>query len=217
MLAAQSPASPADSKNGDSKNGGSRQVDSKRADSQGSETPLDVGSSEYYPLEIGSEWQYEIGDRVVSARVTKHEKIGEQGAAKVDSFLGEQLISSEHIAVRSDGVYRTAFGGAVPTKPVMILKLPPKDGDVWAVETEIDGNKIKGSARTDAEKLDLPAGKFEAFRVSGNYTVTAPDGTTQEPAFKFWFAEGTGVVRLSTKTPDGEVVLNLKSFRRGKR
>jgi len=182
----------------------------------GQDAPVALGKSGFYPLEIGSEWRYEINGKAVVARVTKHEKMGENPAGKVDSFLDDKLISSEHIAVLSDGVYRVAFGGEVPTKPVMILKLPPKDGDVWAVDTEISGSTIKGSARCDFEKVKVPAGDFDAYRVRGTYAVTTKDGQVSNPEFTFWFADGTGVVKLGTKSGESDVVLELKSFQKGK-
>ena len=86
----------------------------------------------------------------------------------------------------------------------------------WARRIEVLRSFARFCLRTDAETIEVPAGKFDAFRVTGNYTVTLPDGTTQEPSFKFWFADGTGVVRLSTKTPGGEVVLDLKAYRPAK-
>jgi hypothetical protein len=181
------------------------------------DAPVVVGKSDFYPLDLGSEWTYDINGQTVVARVTKHEKIGEHAAGKVDSFLGKQKLSSEHIAVLADGVYRVAFDGAVADKPVMILKLPPKDGESWTVDTSISGNTIKGTARCDKEAIEVPAGKFDAFRVTGSYTVTAADGSTQTPSFTFWFAEKTGVAKLGTGAAGSEVMLNLKSFERGKK
>lgn len=175
-----------------------------------------VGRSQFYPLELGTEWQYEGQGRTITVRVTKHENIDGRGAAKVDSYMNEKLIASEHITVTKDGVYRASFGGDVPTKPVMILKLPPKDGEGWDVETAIAGTKIRGTAGCRSEKLELPAGKFDAYRVSGQYILTTADGTETEAAFQFWFAEGTGIVKMATATPNGEVVMKLKSFQRGK-
>jgi hypothetical protein len=179
--------------------------------------PVVVGRSGFYPLEIGSEWRYEFNEKTVVARVTKQEKMGGHAAGKVDSFIDGKLISSEHIAVTKEGVYRVAYDGAVPTQPVMILKLPPKDGEVWAVETEISGSKIEGSARCDLEKVTVPAGEFDAYRVRGTYAVTAPDGKVSNPEFTFWFADGIGVVRLGTKAGDTDVILNLKSFKKGEK
>jgi hypothetical protein len=174
-----------------------------------------VGQSGFYPLAIGSEWRYEINGKTVVARVSKQEKMGGHAAGKVDSFLEDRLLSSEHIAVTKEGVFRVAFDGAVPTKPVMILKLPPKDGEVWAVETEISGSKIEGSARCDFEKVKVPAGEFDAYRVRGTYAVTAPDGKVSNPEFTFWFADGTGVVKLGTKSGGNDVILELQSFKKG--
>jgi hypothetical protein len=193
-------------------------------DSKGSTAPAGagepavvVGRSGYYPLEVGSEWRYELNGKTVVARVTKQEKMGGHAAGKVDSFIDGKLVSSEHIAVTDEGVYRVAFDGAVPTKPVMILKLPPKDGEVWAVDTGISGSKIKGSARCDLEKVKVPAGEFDAYRVKGSYTVTLPDGKEQNPEFTFWFADGTGVVRLGTKAGDNDIILDLESFKKGEK
>jgi|GEM_PF-511116 len=219
-LAGAEPALPANFQDGanskggaDSKGAAEPKISAKPKDDA---EPVVVGRSGYYPLEVGSEWRYGINGQTVVARVTKHEKIAGHAAGKVDSHLGERLLSSEHIAVTPEGVFRVAFDGSVPTKPVLILKLPPKDGDVWAVETKMEGNVIKGSARCDREKVKVPAGEFDAYRVSGHYVVTTPDGTELKPEFTFWFAEGTGVVKLGTKSGDSEVVLGLESFKKGK-
>ena len=192
--------------------GQASQADSKQADKT-----LEVGRSGFYPLEVGSEWRYAINDRNVVARVTKHEQIAGHSAGRVDSFLDDKLLSTEHIAVTAEGVFRVAFSGEAATKPVMILKLPPKDGEVWAVDTEISGSKIKGSARCDREKLTVPAGEFDAYRVRGTYAVTTPDGKVSNPEFTFWFADGTGVVKLGTKSGDSDVILELRSFKKGEK
>jgi hypothetical protein len=182
----------------------------------GQDAPVAVGRSGFYPLDLGTEWTYELEGKTVTARVTKHEKMGDLATGKVDTFVADELVSTEHIAVLADGVYRVAFGGEVAAKPVMILKLPPKDGEVWSVETSIAGSRIKGAARCDRENVKTPAGEFDAYRVKGSYTVTAPDGTEANPEFTFWFADGTGVVKLGTKAGDGNVVLELKSYRKGR-
>src|SRR6185312_16122495 len=83
-------------------------------------------SSAYFPMEVGTTWSYRVGESRFKVKVTKHEKIGDVMAAKLETFGDkDKLISSEHVAVTSDvdgqKVVRVAEQGKVLTPPVAFL------------------------------------------------------------------------------------------------
>ena len=67
-------------------------------------------------------------------------------------------IVNEHIAVRSDGIYRTSFNGIQVDRPVKILPLPAKAGDRWTVEAKVGTDTIKGEMRTTEETVQILSG-----------------------------------------------------------
>src|SRR5437763_15343656 len=76
-----------------------------------------VGESPYYPTKIGSTWTYRLGDKKITAKVTKHEQKGGYMCALVESTIDGNPAASEHIAVTKEGLVRTSYGGQVPDKP----------------------------------------------------------------------------------------------------
>src|SRR5947209_10767141 len=119
--------------------------------------------SPYYPLKKDTTWTYKVMGNSIVMKVTGSDKDG----TKVETIVNGKAIASEHIIVKDDGVYRTQINGQKPDAPVRFLKLPPKAGESWEVDTKIQGQAIKGKFETSNEEVTVTAGKYKTLKVEG--------------------------------------------------
>jgi hypothetical protein len=168
--------------------------------------------SPYYPLAVGNTWVYAVGETTTRMRVTRHEKVGDTVCALIETERDGKVVAREHIAATGDGVYRYTANGTLVDQPVCILRLPPKPGDTWKIDTKVGNVSIKGNFTTGSGKVEVPAGKYTTV------TTRMEDGLIgeQKISFTYHFAEGVGMVKQTAKTGGREFVLELKSFEKGK-
>lgn len=166
----------------------------------------------YYPLKVGTRWQYKVGANSLAVKVVKHEKIGDVTCALLETSRDDQVLAAEHIGVKADGVYRYTIGPLKPDPPFRILKLPAKVGDTWKVDTKIGVQELKGSFTVGEAEVTVPAGKYKTLTVASS-GLESPDGAgnTVKFVFKFWFAEKVGMVKQTVQIGDRpEVVIELE-------
>jgi hypothetical protein len=179
-----------------------------RADDGPDETP-------YYPLKVGTTWTYRDADAPGAAKVVvkvvKHEKVGDVLCARVETHSGGKASGFEHVAVTKDGVYRHSINGLRPDKPLLLLKLPPQKGDEWPVAGKLGGETFAGTMATAEETVTVPAGKYQAFVVSGKVRVGDATLTTEHA-----FVKDVGVARIRTEVKGQAVRLELEKFEPGK-
>jgi hypothetical protein len=179
-----------------------------RADDGPGETP-------YYPLKVGTTWTYRDADAPAAAKVVvkvvKHEKVGDVPCARVETHSGGKATGFEHVAVTGDGVYRHSINGLRPDKPLLILKLPPQKGDEWPVAGKLGSETFAGTMTTAEETVAVPAGKYQAFVVSGKVRVGDAALTTEHA-----FVKDVGVARIRTEVKGQAVRLELEKFELGK-
>lgn len=167
------------------------------APARGQEKPKD--ENPYFPLKEGSVWNYKTSDgpRVV-VKLTGFEKKGEDVCAKLEWRRGPDLIATEYIAVRKDGVYRSEFAGGKMDPPMPFLKSeadsakPPKPGENWKYKGNIDKDKVEASFVVGEEKgLKVPAGTYDTI------TVTCKDLKidTNDVVITYYFAAKVGLVK----------------------
>src|SRR5262245_48437537 len=113
---------------------GTQQPDTQQPDKDkplGSETP-------YYPLTVGTQWSYQVGDHRVTVRVARAEVVEiKMLKPDADKKLREETVKvqgyqiesrsdagtqSETVAVLEDGVYRVSAAGREVVPPVCFLK-----------------------------------------------------------------------------------------------
>src|SRR5215211_9090668 len=83
-------------------------VASARAQEKKDEQP----TTEYYPTKVGTSWTYKLGENKFTMRVAKADEINKQPCVKVEMVDPQgKVMASEHVQVKSDGVYRLAFEG----------------------------------------------------------------------------------------------------------
>jgi len=182
--------------------------DKDKAAAKAAETP-------YYPLQVGNTWNYRAGENRFAMRVAKHEKVGDTMTARVEMLVDGKVRSSENIGVTADGVYRYAYsttGSAAEDKPatppVRFLKLPPKKGDTWEVNSKCGNDTIKGTLKAGEETVSVPAGKYEALTSSCD--KMSAGGT--DIALTYYFAQNVGVVRQVIEAGGQKVVFELDKF-----
>jgi hypothetical protein len=161
----------------------------------------------YYPLKAGNTWDYRLGQRQLTTRVTGAEPIGKDTYAVLETS-GEGKAVVEKITVLADGVYRAFADGMTITPPLCVLKLPVKAGETWSVKATAGGLDVTGTFTAREEEVKVPAGTYKAivsscpeFRIGG-----------RKMALTYWFAPGVGLVKQRLQLGDRDVLIELEKF-----
>jgi hypothetical protein len=86
-----------------------------------------------------------------------------------------------------------------------MLRLPPTDGDTW----ETRGWLARSRSKVSKEKIKVPAGEFEAFKV---VSEVESSGKTSSRSIN-WFARHIGPVKFQHTIADGRTwVFELQKF-----
>jgi hypothetical protein len=169
-----------------------------------------AATSPFYPLKVGTTWQYRLGSEKLTVKVAGEEKVGDLACARVEAVYKGKT-STEYVAVQPDGLYRAKMDDAVLKPALCFLQLPPQKGKTWKVNSEVDGVKIKGTFIQDEEEITVPAGTFKAVKVSSkDYTI---GGRTM--TLTYWFAEGKGIVKQRLEMDGYDWILELEAFQPG--
>ena len=126
--------------------------------------------SDYYPLQIGNRWEYDLiaGGKTVTMvnRIGKVETIDNVPLTVLEATLNDKLIATEHLRHTDKGLLRHRINQFAPDPPLMLLRYPAKAGDQWEGEFKIGAAKATYACRTQEETVEVPAGKFKAIRVN---------------------------------------------------
>jgi hypothetical protein len=169
-----------------------------------------VGESPYYPLKVGNTWTYNgPKNSTIVNKVVAHEKVGGVMCAKIETYLNGQAtaFASEHISITKDGIYRNSLNGKEADKPILILKLPPKTGDEWKIESKIGGDTVSGTLKTSEDKVKVDGKEYDAMVAggkleSGNQTVTASN----------YFVKDMGVAKIKMEIGGETIEVDLAKF-----
>lgn len=172
--------------------------------------PKDAESDYFYPTQKGATWVYQRENDETVRTVTDVDNTGD-GAKLVSCGFkdteGKTVIVV--ILVSKEGLYEQSCRQPPDSRGTCLLKLPHRDGATWDME-DFPSTNLKVTHRMTAfgpEEVEVPAGKYEAIRVVGEYKLN-------DTVFKgtHWYVRGIGIVKSEVA---GEVVLTLKSFTRG--
>jgi len=175
-------------------------------------------SSPYYPLKVGSKWHYRVGeDQKLLVQVAKAEEfkivrsLGKDKAKeeKVAGFTLEMVSGGrpalkEQVAILPDGVYRFSYAGKEVTPPLCILKLPPKKGDTWQVDSMIGDVKAKGTFRSGEAEI----GKLKCITSVLQYGET----DSRKIVLEYYFAPGLGIVKQHVRVGNIESTMELEKY-----
>jgi hypothetical protein len=172
-----------------------------------------VADSEYYPLQVGLTWTYRGGDQPRIIRVAKHEVVAGIPCALVETLRGHEVIATEHVFARADGVYGLTSNGKKLSAPLPILKLPPTPGTTWQVNFKLGGHDREGTYLLGkAEEVTVPLGKLEAIPLQGEIL----EHGARQTAFTYWFARGVGMVKQVLQLPPQTLTYELEKLERPK-
>ena len=93
-----------------------------------------------------------------------------------------------------------------------MLKLPPKNGDTWKVDSTADGKAFRGSFKLDEQEIKVPTGTYKAVRV----TSQDLEVNGLKPVITTYFAPGAGMVKQIIQEGDSKVEIELEKFEAGK-
>jgi hypothetical protein len=189
--------------------------------------PFICGAAELplLPTTEGTTWNYDLvqekpsGDFdltepneqeqiAVTYRLGATEKIDNKDLQRLEIYRGDTLESVDLIAVEERGITcpaRLDSQGAITklAPPQIMLATPLKTGGRWNFDGTIAGTKVNQRYEIAGEEdVDLPAGKFHAWRIHCEQTLPAPATIDR------WFVPGTGFVKVETvvKAPSGGVL-----------
>jgi hypothetical protein len=184
------------------------------ADDKPTVTQTALEQCELYPLAKDTIWIYRSGPLEVREKVTRQEEFQGELCARIETFYEDRVAGFEHIAVRTDGVYRVAVGGKPVEPPLKLISLPAKPGVRWKVDSKIDGKAIRGEFVTSEGSFQArsPRGdqdqSFKTHRVTGETFEAGGEAVS----FTYDFVPQLGKVRQTAKAHGLETTLELKEI-----
>ncbi|MFO0930347.1 MAG: hypothetical protein U0736_25520 [Gemmataceae bacterium] len=165
----------------------------------------------YFPLAVGTTWSYRAGDSRFQLKVAGIEKVGDTSCARIELIVNGKAVSHEHVAATKTGLFRYSFEGKEARPAIEFLKLPPKAGDTWKVDSKVDGQPLKGTFKAGEEETKVPAGAYKAITVTG----TDLEANGVKVTLKYFFAEKVGMVRQQVDVAGQKVNIELEKFEAG--
>jgi hypothetical protein len=176
---------------------------------------VSVAAESLMPTAEGTTWNYDLVqeklsdsldltepnelERVsVSYRLGGTEKIDNKDLRRLEIYLGDAIDSIDLIAIEEQGIVcpaRTDGHGSVIklVPPQIMLKTPLAKGKRWTFDGTIGGTKVNQRYEiADDEEIEVPAGKFHAWRIHCEQSAPAPATIDR------WFVPGTGFVKVAT-------------------
>jgi hypothetical protein len=177
----------------------------------------------YYPLQVGTTWHYKVNGSPFRWRVSKHEKVGDVLCARVEMTVGDRVVGWQHLAITADGVYRHDLAYRPPTTPdqkggetvtetpkppVLLLRLPPKAGETFKVDSKAEGKPFRGAFKMGEAEVKVPAGSYKVV------TVTSQDleANGLKPVITSYYASGVGLVKQVIEEGGVKVETELEKF-----
>ncbi|QDT56291.1 hypothetical protein Pan44_43440 [Caulifigura coniformis] len=169
---------------------------------------------ELYPLAVGTQWIFQSGPLIVREKVTAHEEMQGELCARIDTLYEDRVVSFEHLAVRSDGVYRVAVSGKPVEPPLKFLSLPPQAGAKWSVASKVADKMIRGDFVASEGQFHVRSSNgdrdqtFKTHRVTGENFQAAGESVSMS----YDFVPQFGKVRQTARTAGLETTMELKDF-----
>lgn len=178
--------------------------------------PLFCAAAEpIFPTAEGTTWSYEmIQERpsddfdltdttqvdhfAITYRLGGVEKIDNKDLRRLEIYRGDALEQVDLIAIEEGGITcpaRMNAEGAITklVPPQRMLALPLQNGASWNFDGKIGGTEVKQRYEIAGEEVvDLPAGKFRAWRIRCGQTSPAPATIDR------WLVAGVGFVKVET-------------------
>ncbi len=168
----------------------------------------DPPPDDLFPLSVGRSWTYRVGGQLerFTVRVARKETVGELECFRLEGSLGERIVASELVAWTSDGLCRARVEREDVSPPVYFLKLPgdhPKQA--WKSTYKLGPRDGAASFTTEADAVEVPAGKFKTVLVTAEMT----DGPSRLRT-RAWYAPGVGLVKQTVEEGKRTTMLELE-------
>ncbi len=157
------------------------------------QTDVTKAPKNWYPIVKGHKWTYRTSGATLVQEVVAIEKIGKTECAKIAVKIGDEVVSTEHIAVTKEGVFRHAIGGNRILPPVPVIKFPLKFNKAWEVKSSVQGQLVEG--KMIAEKKPLEIGKKVFTDAILVQTVGTMKAAGQDIKMEMWFAPNIGMLK----------------------
>jgi hypothetical protein len=147
--------------------------------------------------------------RVLSIyRISGEEAVGGKNLLKFEMLRAGGVVNTDYLAIDNNGIMCGARAGedgkvARLDPPQIVLAAPMKTGSKWTYDGKIADLQVHQTYEVLAEEnVDVPAGKFHAFRIHSQQTT--PISITLDR----WFVPGTGFVKdvTAVRTTAGDLV-----------
>jgi hypothetical protein len=174
-----------------------------------------------FPLAVGNAWTYKVSgqdDRFV-VRVAAEEAVGTQTCFKLEAWLKDKVVATEHVAFTKAGLCRFRAEHEDIDPPVCILRTPaPKRP--WTEKYALGSREAAYTFQAQTEDVTVPAGKFKATAVKAWIGESRPPGgDVRLLRATVWYAPGVGPVK-QVVAEDGKgrfpVALDLEKFDKAK-
>ena len=188
--------------------------------------PLICGAAEpTLPTAEGTTWNYELAQErpsdsfdltepnekehfAVTYRLGGTQNVDRRDLRQLDIYRSDTLETVDLIAIEERGIVcpaRTDNKGSIVKliPPQKMLAMPLKTGTAWSFDGTIgETTVIQRYQIAGEEEVDVPAGKFHAWRIHCEQTLPRPATIDR------WFVSGTGFVKVETtvKGPSGGVL-----------
>jgi hypothetical protein len=166
----------------------------------------------YYPIKVGSEWEYKVQGGPIKMKVTGTEKVGQATGFKIEVTAGNKVSATEVVGATKDGIVRYNVNGVNADPPILFLPTDPDATKEWAIDSKGGGQALKGTFKASKEKVTVPAGTYDTIHVKG--TGMTVGSTTSD--IDYWFAKDVGVVKLRFTLGSQDATLELEKYTPGK-
>ena len=170
----------------------------------------------YYPLRVGSQWRYKVGDNKYTLKVAKYEKVGDYNCARVEQMVDDKVVAFEHLALTKDGVVRVAYDDRRADPPLLFLKLPVKKDQTWTVDSVIGkveknpGERVTATFKEgEVAKVMVPAGTSENVITCSTQDLTVGG---QKMSFTYFFAKNVGMIKQEIDVAGTKVIIDLERY-----
>jgi hypothetical protein len=180
----------------------------------GGEKGTGLADTPYFPLKVGTKWEYQAGGKKIVVEVKAHEKVEGEMCARLETDSGG-VVLTEHLAVKDGFVIRVQANGQKIDPPFKVLKVPVKADETWTNNSKAQGFDITATLKvSEDKKLKVLTKDYDTFKVE----ASAMKVGNQEAKMTSWFDKEMGMVKQTFALPGAgvDVTLELEKFTAGK-
>jgi hypothetical protein len=160
----------------------------------------------FFPTRIGTTWIYQSNGGDITVRIAAHEQANGILCARRDSTRGGKVIYTDHVRPEQGVVVQHAVNGKIHLPGVPIVK-DIKGQTRWEY-TSANGKVTFRAQQSEGGPLKTPQASYERSILVSRHASDVQG----EVLVQSWYVDQVGLVREFTKTPNGELLLELKSF-----